>query len=139
MSASRLRERITFQQIVTKADSTGGLLPSKEPFNNQYSQDFNREEPWVDILTTYAEVESAKGDRYLLLGQILQGKPYDVTIRYRSDFVTLDEIKPSTLQTKFRILFKNKELYIHSVDNRDERNKWYDIVCFEKTGGIKKR
>lgn len=133
MSASKLRERITFQQLVTEPDSTGGLLPSTNGFSDEFSNEFQKQVGWVDILTTYADVESAKGQRLLELGQIVQGKPYDVTIRYRSDFLTLDEIKPTTLQTKFRIMFKGKELYIHSVDNRDEKNRFYDIICYQKT------
>lgn len=132
MSASKLRERITFQQLVTKPDSTGGLLPNTTGFNENYAQ-LNKQKGWVDILTTYADVNSAKGQRLLELGQIVQGKPFDVTIRFRSDFLALDTIEPSSLKTEFRIMFNNKELYIHSVDNRDERNKFFDIICYQKT------
>lgn len=139
MSASRLREKITFQQQVTERDSTGGLVPSRTGFTDEYSNDFQNQTGWVDILTTHASVKSAKGERLLILGQIVTGKPYDISIRYRKDFITLDEIEPLTLQTDFRIIYKNKEFSIHSVDNRDEKNKWYDIICYEKTGGIKKR
>lgn len=138
MSASRLRERITFQQMVTKPDSTGGLLPKKDGFSDSYPN-LGKESGWVDILTTYASVKSAKGERLLILGQIVTGKPYDISIRYRKDFITLDQIEPLQLQTDFRIIYKNKEFSIHSVDNRDEKNKWYDIIAYEKTGGIKKR
>lgn len=127
----QLKDRVVFQQQVTEPDSTGGSYMSLNGFSNEFTEDFQQQAGWVNIISTYAEVKPARGQRQVELSQILDQKSYDIKIRYRKDFLALDEIQADELSDDYRIIWKGKELYIHSaIQTHDE--KYYEIIAYEK-------
>jgi SPP1 family predicted phage head-tail adaptor len=107
MRTGSLSKRVKVIQINAVPDGAGGTTPSE-----------------TEILETWASITPVKGQRAFQYNQIIQSTWYDVLLRYRED----------TTITKDLILdYNGKELILHSVINKDERNRTIQIVAYEKT------
>jgi SPP1 family predicted phage head-tail adaptor len=89
----RTVEEITIMSLQSVPDGMGGFVTSEAPY-------------W----TTLARVTPFKGTRALEAGQIVNGTPYSITIRYRSD---------KQVTGAMYILWRGKQMQIHSIVNQD--------------------
>jgi len=53
---------------------------------------------------------------------VIEGKPYEVTTRYRADI---------TIDSKCSLTYKTRTLYVHSVTT-DDLNKVFNIIAYSK-------
>ncbi|GAB2539831.1 phage head closure protein [Rufibacter soli] len=96
MRTGRMTERIVFtSQTVGEVDLKGDITGTEG-----------------DSKPFWAKVTPMRGVRGLQAGQILNGKPYEVTMRYQSDFTPTEDML---------ILWENKRLTIKSVEDVDNR------------------
>lgn len=107
MRTGKLRNRVSVKELSTTPDGAGGTTTT-----------------WTEILETWANVKPMKGQRLLEYGQLVQGTPYDVTLRFREDI---------SVSKNLRIDFKGKEMILHSVINKDEFGKELNIVAYTKS------
>lgn len=106
MRIGKLRKRLSVKELSTVPDGAGGTEPT-----------------WTEVLSTWGSIKPMKGRRLMEYGQIVQGTPYDITLRYREDL---------TINKDFKIDFDGKEVILHSVINKDERNNILEIVGYVK-------
>lgn len=79
-------------------------VPSQDPDNGDLIS------AETEIATMWAKVTPMTGSRALNAGQILNGKPYEINVRFRDD-VTIDE--------DLIIDWNGKRIAIHSVVDQD--------------------
>jgi SPP1 family predicted phage head-tail adaptor len=104
MQSGDLRDRITFKRRAETKNDGGGLDIS-----------------WPDLPTTptvSAKVTSING-REEVIGGVLQGNSYfEIVVRYRTDLEVADQI-----------LWRERELNIHSAEDRSGTRQWTIIMA----------
>lgn len=90
--------------------------PNQDPVNGDL---VNNE---VTAADAWAKITPMSGNRALNAGQILNGKPYDIQVRYRGDVLISEEMA---------ISWNGKRLAIHSVIDQDAANEVFSIVAYE--------
>ncbi|NRY61511.1 SPP1 family predicted phage head-tail adaptor [Clostridium beijerinckii] len=98
-----LRHRITFQKFTTVVNENGF-----------------EEEAWQDYKTVWASVSNLSGREYYQAAAIQAEKTVKFLIRYIED-----------IDTSIRILFKDKQYNITSIDNVKYSNKYIEIKALE--------
>lgn len=107
MRSGKLRNRVTVKSYTLAPDGAGGSTPTP-----------------TDALETWASIVPIKGQRLLQYSQIVQGTWYDIVMRFRDD---------TPIVKDFTLDYKGRPITIHSVINKDERNKTLQIVGYEKS------
>ncbi|WP_077838996.1 phage head closure protein [Clostridium beijerinckii] len=103
MAIGDLRHRITFQKFTTVVNENGF-----------------EEEAWQDYKTVWASVSNLSGREYYQAAAIQAEKTVKFLIRYIED-----------IDTSIRILFKDKQYNITSIDNVKYSNKYIEIKALE--------
>lgn len=98
-----LRERVTIQTFTDTSDGGGGSTRT-----------------WTNLATVWANVKPVRGRETQDTGRLASLQTYLVTIRYRTGF-----------DTTARLLWGSKYLNIRSLENRDERKKFWTMECEE--------
>lgn len=109
MNVGKLRDMVGFYRLVAVDDEAGGFTSAFELIGNYWSK-----------------VEQLPGSRQLSSDQIMNVKPYRLTVRTQDV-----EVEESQLGR-----YKGRNLVIHSVNTKE--NRWYDILAYEQknAGGI---
>jgi len=105
MRIGKMRKRVTVQRVTETSDEIGGAT-----------------EGYATTGTIWAEVKELTGHRALEYSQVIEGKPYEVKTRYRTDI---------TIDSKCLLIYKSRDLYIHSITT-DEMNKIFNIIAYSK-------
>ncbi|KGI44833.1 phage head closure protein [Clostridium tetani] len=103
MGIGDLKHRVLFQKFATVVNDNGF-----------------EEETWQDYKTVWASVSNLYGREYFEAAAVQAEKTVKFTIRYT------DEI-----DTSMRILFKDKQYNITSIDNIKYENKFIEIKAME--------
>lgn len=103
MSIGNLRHRITFQKFTTIINENGFEI-----------------EAWQDYKIVWASVSNLSGREYYQAAAIQAETTVKFLMRYFED-----------INTEMRILFKNKQYNITSIDNKKYENKYIEIKAFE--------
>lgn len=103
MPIGDLRHRITLQKFTTVVNENGF-----------------EEEAWQDYETVWASVSNLSGREYYQAATVQAEKTVKFLIRY------IEEV-----DTSMRILFKNKQYNITSIDNMKYTNKYIEIKALE--------
>ena len=103
MSIGDLKHRISFQKFLTIINDNG----------------FEKES-WQDIKTVWASVKNLHGKEYFEAAAVQREKTVKFIIRHTSD---IDET--------MRILFRDKQYNITSIDNIRYENKYIEIKAME--------
>lgn len=111
---STYRHRITIQEETQVADGAGGYTTA-----------------WANRLTTWGKITPKRGKQALEAGQIVQGKPYTVRMRYREDLLSFN-MSTATLIESLRLKYDGRIFDIHSVIVIGERDMEYEIEAMEK-------
>lgn len=101
-----LRERVTIQTFTDTSDGGGGSTRT-----------------WTNLATVWANVKPVQrrsNQEQVDAGRLASLQLYLVTIRYRTGF-----------DTTARLLWGSKYLNIRSLENRDERKKFWTMECEE--------
>lgn len=77
---------------------------------------------WDNVAEVWATVEPFSGREYFAAAQTQSSVTHKITIRYRSG-----------IDQTMRVLFKERQFYIESVINPNERNEFLQLVCVEGT------
>ena len=72
--------------------------------------------------TVWAAVQELQGARALEYSQLIEGKIYEIRIRYRTD-ITIDSDSIFT--------YKSRTLYVHTITT-DDLNKEFTIIAHSK-------
>ena len=105
MNIAKMRKRVTVKRVTETSDGIGGAT-----------------EVYSTTGTIWAEVKELKGHRALEYAQIIEGKPYEVMTRYRTDI---------TIDSKCTLTYKSRTLYVHTCTT-DEMNKFINIIAYSK-------
>jgi SPP1 family predicted phage head-tail adaptor len=101
MQAGDLRDRITIRRRSETKNARGGL-----------------DLAWGDVASLWAKVTSING-REEVIGGVLQGNSYfEIAVRYRTDLEVADQI-----------LWRERELNIHSAEDRSGTRQWTIIMA----------
>lgn len=103
MPIGDLRHIITIQKFTTVVNENGF-----------------EEEAWQDYKTVWASVSNLSGREYYQAAAIQAEKTVKLLIRYSQE-----------LDTSMRILFKDKQYNITSIDNMKYANKYIEIKALE--------
>lgn len=103
MAIGDLRHRLTLQKFTTVVNENGF-----------------EEEAWQDYKTVWASVSNLSGREYYQAATVQAEKTVKLLIRYSQE-----------LDTSMRILFKNKQYNITSIDNMKYANKYIEIKALE--------
>ena len=103
MNPGELRHRITLQRLTTTTNENG----------------FEMEE-WTDVKTVWASITNLHGKEYYEAAAIQMENTVKFTVRYIKD-----------LDTSMRILFKDKQYNITSIDNIKYENRFIEIKALE--------
>lgn len=104
--AGELTERVTFTvQTVGEVDLKGDITGTEE-----------------DKGPYWAKVTPMTGLRGMQAGQILNGKPYEVTLRYQMDFTPTEDML---------LTWENRKLTVKSVVDVDNRQKELLITAID--------
>jgi SPP1 family predicted phage head-tail adaptor len=103
MRTEELKRKITFQKLTTSTNENGFEI-----------------EEWQDYKTVWSAVSNLSGREYYQAAAIQAEKTVKFTIRYL-DSITAD----------MRILFKDKQYNINSIDNVKYKNKYIEIKALE--------
>jgi SPP1 family predicted phage head-tail adaptor len=106
MRTGKLNQRITFWANNAVSDNYGGEIDN-----------------WTEVQTTWANIKGLTGRRELEFQQVVNGKPYEIVVRWRNDI--------SITETN-KIVWEGRTLYLHSVIDEDSQNWFYKILAFEK-------
>jgi SPP1 family predicted phage head-tail adaptor len=106
-SIGSFNQKVSIYSITETLDNQGGVT-----------------EAGVKQKTTWAKIEPMTGVRALEYGQLVHGKPYRVLIRKRKDIA---------INENYYLVFGSKTLWIHSVINLDEADKFLEIIAYEKS------
>lgn len=98
-----LRHRITFQKFTTVVNENGF-----------------EEEAWQDYKTVWASVSNLSGKEYYQAAAVQAEKTVKLLIRYIKE-----------VDTSMRIIFKDKQYNITSIDNMKYTNKYIEIKALE--------
>lgn len=103
MPIGDLRHIITIQKFTTVVNENGF-----------------EEEAWQDYKTVWASVSNLSGREYYQAAAVQAEKTVKLLIRYSQE-----------LDTSMRILFKDKQYNITSIDNMKYANKYIEIKALE--------
>jgi SPP1 family predicted phage head-tail adaptor len=103
MNPGELRHRITFQKLTTTTNENGFEI-----------------EEWTDVKTVWASITNLHGREYYEAAAVQAEQTVKFTIRYLKD-----------LDTSMRILFRNKQYNITSIDNIKYENRFIEIKALE--------
>ncbi|MEY8414801.1 phage head closure protein [Tissierella praeacuta] len=103
MNPGELRHRITFQRLTTSTNENGFEI-----------------EEWTDVKTVWAGVTNLHGREYFEAAAVQAENTVKFTTRYLKD-----------VDTSMRILFKDKQYNITSIDNIKYENKLIEIKAME--------
>lgn len=103
MAIGDLKHRITFQKLTTGVNENG--------FENG---------AWQDYKTVWASVSNLSGREYYQAAAIQTEKTVKILIRYIEG-----------VDTSMRILFKDKQYNITSIDNLKYANKFIEVKVME--------
>ncbi|WP_373844767.1 phage head closure protein [Clostridium sp.] len=103
MRTEELRHKITFQSLTTSTNENGF-----------------EEEIWEGYLTVWAGVSNLYGREFFQAAAVQAEKTVKFTVRYLSG-----------VSTDMRILFRDKQYNITSIDNIKYRNKYMEIKALE--------
>ena len=101
----RLRDRISLQ-TETLVDQAGG----------------SKTKTWATTATVWAQIKPLRGGELYHAQQLSARVTHRIVIRRRTDV---------TPTAKMRVLFGTRVFNIHSVINRDERNRWIELMAEE--------
>jgi len=106
LQAGQLRHRVTIQVASEARNSHGEMIQT-----------------WaaIDRGTVWAMIERAGGTEQLVNSQTQAIATHKLTLRYRN----------LTITNEHRILFNSRVFNIVSVENIDERNVVYELMCQE--------
>lgn len=105
MRIAKRRKRVVIQRAAETSDGIGGAT-----------------EAYSTIGTVWAEVKELTGHRALEYAQVIEGKPYEVKTRYRTDI---------TIDSKCTLTYKSRTLYVHTCTT-NEMNKDFNIIAYSK-------
>lgn len=80
-------------------------------------------DPWAKptrIATVWGRIRPLRGQERLHAGQLDARHSHMITLRYRADVTTAQRIRSGA-----------RIFNIRAVTNRDERNRWLDLLCEE--------
>ncbi len=103
MNPGELRHRITFQKLTTTTNENGFEI-----------------EEWTDVKTVWASITNLHGREYYEAAAVQAENTVKFTVRYIKD-----------LDTSMRILFKDKQYNITSIDNIKYENRCMEIKAME--------
>lgn len=103
MDIGELRHRITFQKLVVDTNENGFEI-----------------EDWIDIKTVWSAITNLHGREYFEAAAVQAENTVKFTIRYLPN-----------IDASMRILFKNKQFNITSIDNIKYQNKFIEIKAME--------
>lgn len=103
MAIGDLRHRLTLQKFTTVVNENGF-----------------EEEAWQDYKTVWASVSNLSGREYYQAATVQAEKTVKFLIRYIKE-----------VDTSMRILFKDKQYNITSIDNMKYTNKYIEIKALE--------
>ena len=111
MRIGKMRKRLTVKRVTETTDGIGGAT---EVYAIQGEEGATGK--------IWAAVNELTGVRALEYAQVIEGKPYEVTTRYRTDI---------TIDSKCTLTYKSRTLYVHSVTT-DDLNKIFNIIAYSK-------
>lgn len=103
MEIGDLRHRVTFQKLTTTISENGF-----------------EDETWQDYKTVWASISNLSGREYYQAAAVQAEKTVKFQIRYTEG-----------LDTSMKILFKEKQYDIASIDNMKYENKFIEIKALE--------
>ena len=103
MAIGDLRHRITFQRLISTVNENGF-----------------EDEAWQDYKTAWASVSNLSGREYYQAAAIQAEKTIKFLVRYIED-----------IDTSMKIIFKDKQYNITSIDNMKYKNKYIEIKALE--------
>jgi SPP1 family predicted phage head-tail adaptor len=98
-----MRQRVTIQRETQARDAHGGVTRT-----------------WSDVGTRWASVQNGTGREFVRAKSVSPEMTHLVKMRYYNG-----------LTTKDRLTFKGRTLNIESIADRDERERYYELVCRE--------
>lgn len=104
MTVGALRERIALKCPITIDDGMGGQSVTK----------------WKTVAEAWAEVKARGGGETLTASQPMAQATYTISMRYRADISVRD-----------RLEWRERELEVHAVLDKDGRRRWLELVCGE--------
>lgn len=102
-TSSRLRHRLTLQQVLQTPDSVGGYTAS-----------------WNDVAQLWAEILPLSGREKLFAGKIQAQSTHRISIRYRND-----------ISSSHRLVFESRIFNIRAVMNEHERDDMLELLVEE--------
>lgn len=102
-ASSRLRHRLTLQQLVQTPDSAGGYTAS-----------------WDDVAQLWAEILPINGRERLFAGKVQAETTHRISIRYRND-----------ISTSHRLVFESRVFNIRAIMNEHERDDMLELLVEE--------
>ena len=105
MDATKLRHRVSIQQVTEAKDTYGATTRT-----------------WATIATAWAAIEPIAGREYFYAQQVASSVSHRVTIRHRTG-----------ITPKMRIVHDSRTFEIESVRNLEERDRWLELMCSEVT------
>lgn len=109
MNIGRLTHRVTLQRPGGSRDAYG-----------------QRQTTWTDVATVWASVMPTSTAERLAASQAHSFVTHRVTIRYGSEWSTID--------ASWRIKFGSRYMPIEGVRNLEEQGRWFELVCVEGGG-----
>ncbi len=103
MTIGELRQRITFQKLITTVNESGFEV-----------------ETWEDVCTVWAAVSNLHGREYFAAAAVQAENTVKFTVRYLSG-----------IATTMRILFRGKQYNITAIDNIKFQNRFIEIKALE--------
>lgn len=103
------RQRVSLQTLSESQDSFGQKIPS-----------------WTTQGNYWAEVKNLSGREAVNAKQVKADTTHQVTMRYIGALFTTPGLLPS-----MRLLYKSRVFNILWVNNVDERNREYQLLCQE--------
>lgn len=107
MNVGAYRDRVTIQRLVETRDAFGQMVES-----------------WTDVGTFYADLHHLNGREVTNAMQLKPEATHMVGMRYV-------EPNGSPIRPADQILYKTRVFKIQDVDNVDELNREYKILCTE--------
>lgn len=106
MRAGRLRHKVTFSSPSGSRDAVG-----------------ERTTVYTAVSVDYASITPLKAQERIAAAQAHMVVTHEVIVRYHDDL--------SSMENGWRITHNNRYLFVQSVYNIDERNRYLKLICSE--------
>lgn len=110
----RFKHKVSLYKLVQVDDGAGGSEESRQL-----------------LIDTWGSFEPVTGSRIFQYGQIIDGKPYEIKMRYREDLKVFSDDN-SEITRNLLLIFRNREFQIHSINIDFEERRFISIVAWEK-------